>query len=312
MRQTILILLLASILFGGAAASSPKITRLKIPVLAPAGADLTLEGSQAFVGDSAAKVVALATPADDLILMLVLDLSGEPTAAQRAKVALLSEIDELPSQVYVAVLRAQDGLRVLQDPTADRTAIKAGLESVTVSGRAGLLDSVEAGVSIADSILAKSAVRVAILYVTDSDVTNYREDFENPVINSSDVGDLSRKFPDALIQEKISKIDGNLTRTQAPVFVVHVNYRNDRLNEAYRNGLRRLTLTTGGMAAICHSSAEIPAAIRDLFTTIKNLYSVTVELPVVEMRSVDVKLSFDGRDGSRHSVAHRSLFVLRN
>ena len=174
-------LLLSSILFAGAASSPRKtVTRLKVPVLAPADAGLTLEGLQAFVGARPAKVVALATPADDLILMLVLDLSGEPTAAQRAKVALLSEIDELPSQVYVAVLRAQDGLGVIQDPTADRTAIKAGLDSVTVSGRAGLLDSVEAAVSIADSSLAKSAVRAAILYITDSDVTNYREDFREP------------------------------------------------------------------------------------------------------------------------------------
>ena len=74
-----------------------------------------------------------------------------------------------------------------------------------MSGKAGLLTTVDVIGRIADSMLKKSPVRVAILYITDGDVRNYREDFTNPVINSSDFNDMSRRFPETLVQEKIAR-----------------------------------------------------------------------------------------------------------
>lgn len=314
MQRCIVLILLAVAFAGTLAGAAPRksgITRLKVPVLAPPDVAIALQDVRAHVETTPAKVVAVASPAQDLILMVILDLAGDLTVLERAKSALLSEIEELPSQVHVAVLRAQDGLRVIQDPGRDRAGTKAAIESLSVGSRAGLLDSIETAAAIGDSILAKSAVRVAILYITDSDVTNYREDFTNPVINSSDAGDLSRKFPEALVQEKISKIDAILSATQVPVFIVHVSYRSDRLNEAYLNGLRQLAITTGAVAVICRSNAEIPAAIKDMLGSITNHYSVTVELPKVRNRSVDVRLTFAAPDGEERELAYRSRFAIR-
>ena len=315
MRCSLALILLAAVLASGSALSAPgktAITRLRVPVLAAANVGFRADGVKAVVGDTTAKVVALASPAEDLILMLVLDLAGDVTVAQRGKQALLDEIQQLPRQTHIALLRAQDGLRVIQDPTMDRPAIKKAIESLPVGGRAGLVDSIETAAAIGDSMLSKSAVRVAILYITDSEVTNYRQDFTNPVINSSDAGDLSRKFPEALIQEKISKLNTNLTRTQVPVFVVHLTYRSDRLNEAYLNGLRQLAISTGGMAVVCRSSAEIPAAIRDVVATIVNHYSVTLEVPRMPARPVAVNLQIAGPDGAPQALAYRSVFVLKD
>jgi hypothetical protein len=285
---------------------------LKVSVLASANVPIRSQDIQAFAGGNPAQVVALATPAEDLILMLVLDLADDLAVAQHAKQAFVDQLGQFSPRSHIALLRAQDGLRVVQDPTTNRSAIKTAMESMTVGGRSGLIDSVETAASIADAILAKSAVRVAILYITDSDVTNYREDFTNPVINSSDAGDLSRKFPEALIQEKISKVNANLSRNQVPVFIVHLKYQNDRLNEAYLNGLRQLTITTGGMAVICRSTAEIPAAVRDVLEAIRNHYSVTLEVPKPKQRSIDVKLAITGPDGAQQSFGYRSLFVLKD
>lgn len=297
-----------TVLLAGAAPPKARFTKLKVPVLAPADTAIGLREIEATVGDTTVKAIALATPVDDLIVMLVLDLTDDLTVAERAKSALLSEVEQLTPQVHVAVLRAQDGLRVIQDPTSDADSVKAAIASVNATGRAGLLDSIETTAVIADSVLMKSAVRVAVVYVTDSDVKNYREDFSNPVINSSDAGDLSRKFPEALIQEKISKVAANLNRRRTPMFIVHTSYRSDRLNEAYLNGLRQLAFTTGGMAVVCRSNAEIPAAIRDVLATIRNHYSVTLELPGVQTRPVDVRLVFGGPDGMRPEMAYRSRF----
>jgi len=77
---------------------------------------------------------------------------------------------------------------VLADPGTDRAAAVSAVRDLPVSGKAALLDCVETVTQLADSILAKTAVRVAVFYLTDSDPENYREDFTNPVINSSDKG----------------------------------------------------------------------------------------------------------------------------
>jgi len=295
----------------GATPDKQVVRRFRVPVLVPPNTSFVMQDIQATIAGEPAKVVALATPADALILMLVLDLAGYLTLAQRANTALLEEIEHLPAEAHIALLRAQDCLRVLQDPTRDRSAIRTPVESMPISGRAGLLDSIETAATIADSILVKSSVRVAILYVTDADVANYREDFSNPVINSSDAGDLSRKFPEALIQEKIAKINSSLARRLAPIFIVQINYRSDRLNEAYLNGLRELATTTGGMALVCRSNAEIPEAIKGILESIRNHYSLTLELPKGQVRSIEVRLTINGPEGVRNNIGYRSRFELK-
>ena len=309
MRRLILATLLTTLAI--AAPRITSVTRVKVPVLAPADASITAPNIEATVGGAPSKVIAVATPSDDLILMLVLDLAVDLTLADRAKQAVLAELDQLPRRTHVALLRAQDGLRVLQDPGTEVSKIKAEVESLTVGGRSGLLDSIETAVAIGDSVLAKSTVRVAVLYITDSDVTNYREDFTNPVINSSDSGDLSRRFPEALIQEKISKLNANLARTQTPVFIVQISYRTDRRNEAYMNGLQQLATTTGGSATLCRSNAEITAAIGTALGAIRGHYSITLEVPKVRARSLDVKLAISDVNGEQQNIAYRSRFDLQ-
>jgi len=115
----------------------------------------------------------------------------------------------------VGLLKVQDGVLVLVDPTVNRAQVKAAIESLPVSGRAGLLETVQ---TVADSGLGslESGHRLAVLYVSDSDVTNYREDFTNPVINRSDSGDMSRRFRDGLVRDRISKLETALAGVRRP------------------------------------------------------------------------------------------------
>lgn len=307
-------LLVAVTLFVQAAPNVTSATQLKVLILPPPNAKLQSAGDvQATVlGSTApAKIVGLVTPEHDLMLMLILDLAGDVSVADRAKDALAAEMEQLPSTVHVALLRAQDDLRVVLDPTRDRGAVQAAIRSTPVSGRAALLNTVETAVTLGDAVLAKSDVRFAILYVTDSSIGNYREDFTNPVINSSDAGDLSRSFPGALIQEKISKLDSTLLGHQAPLFIAHINYQSDRLSEAYLNGLRQLSTTTGAMALICRSSAEISIAIHDVLTSIAGHYSLTLQLPETPRKPVEVRLSFPGFEGAGQGFGYRSRFIVR-
>ena len=120
-----------------------------------------------------------------------------------------------------------------------------------------------------------------MLFITDSDVGNYREDFTNPTINWTDSGDVSRRFRDGLIREKISKLDASLEAVETPVFILHLAYRTDTLNQAYQTGLMTLAATTGGSSYFCRSQTEIADAMGKAFEAITSQYSLTVALPGV-------------------------------
>jgi hypothetical protein len=293
------------------AAPPPKVLKVAVwadvATDAPNGVALSPKDIRATVATRESRVLDVKGPGDDLMPIAVLDLAGDLSLAEPAKEALATEIEKLPPRTAVAVMRAQDGAKVLADPGPDRAAAVSAVRDLPVSGKAGLLDTVETVTRLADSILAKSSVRVAVLYVTDSDPENYREDYTNPVINSSDTHDLSRKFPEALIQDKISKVAAVLAGRQAPLFVVHLRYRSDRLGEAYQNGLKQLAEVTGGSAIFCRSSEEIADAIHRALGLIASSYTVAVALPELRSGSFDLRLDA----GDKYNLTYRTRFALK-
>lgn len=299
-------MLVVSAVFG--ADSPPRLLRVPLTAeVAESGAwlnagDFTAEISGAGKG----QVVRARTPADDLLLMVVLDVVGDLSLVDRARHTLAEVFKQLPPAVQVALFRAQDGLSVMLDPTADREALEKVLLAWPVNGKAGLLDTIEAAAGLADAIGVKSTVRIAVLYVTDSNVRNYREDFTNPVINSSDSRDLSRRFPEGLVREKISKIKNRLLRSQVPISIVHLAYSSERLNEAYQSGLLELANVTGGGAAFCRSASEIPDAVAREIAHIAGQYQLFVQLPAKTPKSVTLTLESGDR-----SLSYRSTYVLR-
>lgn len=297
------------VLFAGNAFG--QVDSLRIPFwvqsdIASPGTAVAPEEFKVQLGVEPGHVQRVLGPEDGLLILLVADLTGGLTTAQLAKAALKQQVQELPPQVRVALLRAQDGLQVLVDPAPEREPLLAAIDSLPVSGRAGLLETVEPAARLGDAILGKAAVRVAVLYVTDSEISNYREDFTNPTINRSDSGDLSRRFRDGLIRDRIARLDAVLAATQTPVFVVHLQYRTDALNQAYQTGLMILASTTGGGAWFCRSQPEIGEAIAQAFSAIGSQYSLVVEPPSPPLpKTLDVVLESPGR-----TLSWRSRFSL--
>ncbi len=302
---------LAASLAVAASAPVPRQDVLRIPVWADAKdpSQRPPLGQKAFNGKidgEPAPVVAVRGPGEDLIVMVVLDLTEEMGLADVAKDALLPAIQSLPPKANVALLRAQDGLHVLLDPTADRAAVSDVIRVLPLSGKAGLLDTVEVAARVADSMLRKAEVRVAVVYVTDSNIYNYREDFINPVINSSDQHDMSRNFPEGLIREKVAKLEAKLALYEAPLFIIHVAYHSDRMNEAYQAGLLQLASTCGGSSVFCRSRMEVPEAIASTFRTVATHYSVLLRLPKRPAKAVQVQLEAAG-----HELTYRNRFVIQ-
>jgi hypothetical protein len=242
-------------------------------------------------------VTARVGPTSDQIILVVFDLTGDLSLIEAAKQAVTAEISKLPRNAWVGLLRAQDGLHVLADPGADRQPLIQAIESLSNSGEPGLLGTVQSALSLADALLRKAPVRVAVLYITDGSIYSYREDYTNPVINDSDPHDLSRRFPGALVGEKISKLLNDLGSLQAPLFVVHLNYRRDQLNSIYQNGLETLADATGGKTTLCRSVAEIPEAISAIFARIASAWRLTLEVPAKIHSNTQIRLSAPCRDG---------------
>jgi len=270
---------------------------LRVPVWTEArngeARELSPASLKVLAGGGSGRVIRVLGPTDELLLVLALDLTEELSLAELAKEALAEEIAKLPPNVYIAVLRAQDGLKVLADPTNERDPVLRVLRELPVAGKAGLLESLPTALRLTDAILARSAVRVALVYVTDSSIYNYRDDYINPVINYSDQHDLSRRFPEGLIKEKIARLDRQLAPFQTPLYIIHLNYRSDRLNEAYQSGLMQLASALGGESRFCRSRQEIPEAVRSVFTRILRMHRVDVEAPARVADRIQLQLESD-------------------
>src|SRR5207302_132280 len=126
-------------------------------------------------------------------------------------------------------------------------------------------------------------------------------------VNSSDFGDLSRRFPDVLVRERISRTLRNLSASEAPVFISQLTYRTDQLNLAYQTGLISLAASTGGAASISRSVSEIPSAIDSLVDRIVGHYSLALTVPTNPgLKKLNISL---GTQNGRH-LDYRAEYVL--
>ena len=276
-RQPVLLTIACAMAAAAAAHAQP--LRLSFPAWVEGETAGSAFKFKATLNGKPAEIATQLGPASDQVILVVMDVTGDSSLVDPARQALIGEIEKLPRNTWAGLLRAQDGLHVLADPSPDRHRLSAEIESLPNSGNPGLLDTVQPALALADAMLRKSPVRVSVLYVTDSNIFRYREDYTNPVINQSDPHDLSRRFPEALIEEKVAKLLDATAALQAPLFVVHIHYRGDRLNSAYQNGLETLADSTGGRTNICRSVAEIPEAIATMFARISSGWRLTLNVP---------------------------------
>jgi hypothetical protein len=279
---------------------------IQVPVWPPDGEALPVPTLIATIGGEKTEVLNAQGPQDDLLLLVVLDLTDDLALVEQARNALLARIEKLPPNHLVGVLSAQNGLRVLAEPTSDHEKISAAIRSQQVGGRAGLLETVEEAAQIGSSVLTKSGVRVAIFYITDSDINNYREAFDNPTVNRSDQGDVSRRM-DSLVRERMARMAQSLGKAQAPVFITHLSYRNDQLNVAYQTGLNALTAATGGNALIARSNAEVPEYVNSTLDHILGHYSLKLALHNPALKKADV-----GLESEAGELDYRSTYLLGN
>lgn len=293
-------------------AASSAAAQIKIPVWVEAAegglrTDIPARQFEAFLDDERVRIRSVQGPSDNLVLLMVLDLTGDLARVEALRSALGEALGKLGPRQFVGLLQAQDGLSVFHDPTPDRNAILRRVENLRVGGKAGLLDSLEPVAEIATGILRKAAVRVAVLYLTDSKIANYRADYVNPVINASDRSDLSRRFPDRLIQERTARLVAALESCQVPIFILHLESSTAALDEAYQNGLKQMAETTAGEAAFCRTPAEISGALEQVLLRIRSGYSLVLDRPANTRSSLRIRITA----GEAQRLNFRSRLALK-
>lgn len=306
-----MLILLVSLVAPAALASGGEFHEIKLSVSAagPGGGyleDLKPAGFRVRLGGQPAVVSSVVAPKGDLVLLLVMDLIGDLGRIDTARQALVEQLDELDSRQYVSVLQAQDGLQVVQDPTRDSKRLQEAILNLPVAGYPGLLGAVEQASMIGDSMLRESGVRVAVLFVTDGSVYRYRGDYTSPVINPSDSSDLSRRFRDRLIREKISAILSSLNTSVTPLFFLHLESHTDPLNGVYENGIQQFAQATAGEAIFCRSLSEIPTQLTHLLDRIHSLYTITVRTPTPPGRRLPLQIEHP--DGTQ--LIHRGYLEI--
>ena len=243
--------------------------------------EVRLDGEPALVN-------SVETPDENLILLLVLDTVKYPDRAEAASNAAVEKLGALGPRHYAGVLTAQDGLQVRLDPVRGRKKLRETLDSLDVRGLPGLLEVVVQASRIADETLAAARVRLAVLFVTDGEIEDYRGDYTIPIVNPSDQRDLSRRFRSQLILERIRSIADALQTAQAPLFFLHLGRQYDELNEVYQNGISQFAEITGGTALFAQGLQEVPAMVEQLLDEIAAHSVLTLEADCSRLVRLDV------------------------
>jgi hypothetical protein len=275
---------------------APNKPQLKVPVwVEDAEGQFWLEGKRqsfkVFLDDQEVPLKNLQGPTSGTILLVVFDTVVDLTRIELARNLVTESLKNLPENHWVGLLTAQDGLNVLLEPSANRAALAEKIESIQVNGRAGLLDTLEPVARLATSMQQKANVRVSVLYVTDTGVANYRADMINPVVNSSDSGDLSRRFADRAVQERMSRMAQDLSAFTIPFFVLHLEYRPDTQNLAYQSGLERIANESSGAAQFCRTNDEIAPALEVLLKRLRSGYVLSFDAPKRKRATAKLRVS---------------------
>lgn len=289
---------------------------LKIPVwVEEDGEQFWVDGNRqafkVFVEEKEAPVKSFQTPRSSTILLIVFDTVADLARVDQARTALSEAIKTIGQNYWIGLLKAQDGLSVLQEPTADRSVLAEKIQTIQVNGKAGLLDTLEPVSQLAAGMMQKANVRVAVLYVTDSGIANYRADYLNPVVNSSDSGDLSRRFSDRAVQEQMSRQSDALGVFTAPIFILHLSYRTDSMNLTYQSGLERIATASGGLTLFSRNADDVESLLKTLLTRIQSSYFLGVDYPIAKRRAAKLRVEAKKADGqSPGKIIHREQISL--
>jgi hypothetical protein len=190
------------------AAQAPRVYKIPVcpiagdgkPMTNPPGVDFTV--SQ---GDQVLRRTHYWGPESPLLIVLALDTTGDLTWINTLRTGLEAFVRHLPANIQVMVVTINDGIKVVQNNTADPDALARAVQQYDITGRPGFLENVVSLEEKSDRILERYPLRVATLYVTDSDLYGYR-----------------RRFSPSDFTTEVERIKSQLWKFSAPLYVLRL------------------------------------------------------------------------------------------
>lgn len=263
----VLVLLLAA----GAGAQSPPVIKVPVCLLGEDGKPATDMPGVDFrvnLGDTALPRTHYWGPDSPVLIVLALDTTGNLTWIDTLRSELAAFVADLPPNVQVMVVTVNDGIRVVQNNTRDPRLLTQAVRNYDITGRPGFLENVESLEEKSDRIFERFPMRVATLYVTDSDIYGYR-----------------RRFSSSDFTTEVERIKAQLQGFYAPIYVLRLP---SAASQAQAQVLRGSTAADG---------TDIdPGVVESANRSSENITGETVATASSAQTNNDIKARVSSRD----------------
>jgi hypothetical protein len=200
--------ILVLVLAGGAGAQSPPVIKIPVCLLGEDGkpmANLPGVDFRVTQSDQVLPRTHYWGPESPILIVLALDTTGNLTWIDTLRGELAAFVTRLPPNVQIMVVTVNDGIRVVQNNTSDPALLAQAVRNYGITGRPGFLENVESLEEKSDRIFERFPMRVATLFVTDSDIYGYR-----------------RRFSSADFTTEVERIKTKLQGFYAPIYVLRL------------------------------------------------------------------------------------------
>ena len=200
--------ILALALAAGAGAQSPLVIKIPVCLLGEDGkpeADLPGLDFRVIQGETVLHRTHYWGPESPVLIVLALDTTGNLTWIDTLRNELAAFVAGLPPNVQIMVVTINDGIRVVQNNTRDPKLLTEAVRNYDITGRPGFLENLESLQEKSDRIFERFPMRVATLFVTDSDIYGYR-----------------RRFSSSDFTTEVERIKTRLQGFYAPIYVLRL------------------------------------------------------------------------------------------
>jgi VWFA-related protein len=232
-----------------------------------------------------------------VLIPLVFDTTGDLTYIDAMRQELTRFVDNLPPGIQLMVLTANDGLKVVQNNTADKELLKKAILNYSTKGYPGFMENLLGVAEYMNKLVLKTKIKICPIVITDSDIYKYRKQYTSADLNT-----------------EAERIKGKLQESFVPMFVLRLPAGGtDTLARNYEGLMRELARSTGGEAEFPMGLAGVSSALASTLHRIHGLYVVGWESDALKPgRTHWVDIQVVGRDGQEldAKVEYQSHFEI--
>jgi len=231
-----------------------------------------------------------------VLIIVVFDTTGDMTYIDAVRKELVKFVEVLPPSVQMSVMTANDGLKVVQKPTADKDLLGKAILNYPTKGYPGFLENIVSVTDFTDKYLLKFPIRVSVLFITDSDIYKCRKQYTSADLTTEAQRDRE------LLQE-----------TFTPVFVLRLPTGNtDTMSRTYEGTIRDISRATCGETEFIMSPTGVsPSLATSLFRIHETAFVGYDPADIKPNKEYKLNVELTGLPTTTAKVEFKSSFRIR-